>query len=100
MKTKLTTILAMSALFASGSVLADSRISMDFTPTRAGTWIQLTQQDMPVAGATVNGQFITDLNGRAFVSSNYEKGRSLNVDVITPEGTRIAKRIYTPRSRA
>ena len=90
------TIAFVSVLLASTFATAMPQIKA--TPFQDGSWVQVTQDGMPVANAIVNDNFLTDSTGRVYIR-NQRQSSIVGYSVVTPEGGMAETSAFISKNR-
>lgn len=91
------TLLGLTVLFASSAALALPEIRA--TVIKGGTWIEISEDGMPVEEALVNNGFVTDEHGRVFINNLVEHSQNLVFYAVTPDGDILETQVFHPNRR-
>lgn len=93
------TMIALSLVLGSTAAVAmpSSNLDINVAPVDGGAWVKLTQNNMPVAGASINNGYVTNADGRVFVHVSSEPATSAEFVAVAPDGESVSKFAFIPR---
>lgn len=93
-----TTLIALSMILGSTAAVAmPSGLDIKVAPVDGGAWVKLTQNNMPVAGASINNGYVTNEDGRVFVHVSSEPATSAEFVAVAPDGETVSTFAFIPR---